>query len=82
MKNFERRFKAIRQEKKLDHDVLRRTFISMHVAKFKSVGATSLQVGYSEAIVRRHYLEMLAEDVAECFGAIKWPSEEELEGVC
>lgn len=72
--NFERRLKKIRAEKKLGHDVLRHTFISMHVAKFKSVGATALQSGNSEAIVRRHYLKMVAENESKQFWAIKQPS--------
>jgi len=65
--NFEKRVKKIRKEFKLGHDVLRHTFISMHVAKFKSVGTTALQSGNSEAIVRRHYLKMVAENEAKLF---------------
>jgi len=48
----------------------------MHVAKFKSVGDTALQSGNSEAIVRRHYLKMVAENAAKQFWAIKPPSKE------
>jgi len=69
--NFDKRVKAIRKEFKLGHDVLRHTFITFHVAKFKSVGATSLQAGNSEAIVRRHYLKMVAENEAKQFWGIK-----------
>ncbi|MBK1877961.1 tyrosine-type recombinase/integrase [Pelagicoccus mobilis] len=76
--NFERRLKRIRAEKKLGHDVLRHTFISMHVAKFKSVGNTALQSGNSEAIVRRHYLKMVAENESKRFWAIKQPTQEEV----
>jgi len=39
MPNFDKRVKAIRKEFDLGHDVLRHTFITFHVAKFKSVGA-------------------------------------------
>ncbi len=35
------------------------------------VGATSLQAGNSEAIVRRHYLKMVAENEAKQFWGIK-----------
>jgi integrase len=67
----DKRVKAIRKEFALGHDVLRHTFITFHVAKFKSVGATSLQAGNSEAIVRRHYLKMVADNEAKQFWGIK-----------
>jgi len=70
VKNFDRRLKAIRQERKLGHDVLRHTFISMHVAKFKSVGVATLQAGNSEAIVRRDCLKMVEENEAKQFWGI------------
>ena len=64
MPNFDKRVKAIRKEFALGHDVLCYTFITFHVAKFKSVGATSLQAGNSESIVCRHYLKLVAENEA------------------
>jgi len=39
----------------LGHDILRHTFISMHVGKFRSMGDTALQAGNSESIIRKHY---------------------------
>ena len=38
----------------LTHDVMRHTFISMFVAKFRSMGEAALQAGNSEGIIRRH----------------------------
>jgi integrase len=48
----------ITQRFKLTHDVLRHTFISMHVAKFRSMGEAALQAGNSESIIRKHYLDL------------------------
>jgi integrase len=42
----------------LTHDVLRHTFISMFVAKFRSMGEAALQAGNSESIIRKHYLDL------------------------
>jgi hypothetical protein len=42
----------------LTHDVLRHTYISMFVAKFRSMGEAALQAGNSESIIRRHYLDL------------------------
>jgi len=46
---------AINKEFGLGHDILRHTFISMHVGKFRSMGDTALQAGNSESIIRKHY---------------------------
>ncbi|MDF9828511.1 integrase [Ereboglobus sp. PH5-10] len=51
----------------LSHDVLRHTFISMHVAKFRSMGDAALQAGNSEAIIRKHYLDVKSPAEAEAF---------------
>ncbi|HVS52900.1 MAG TPA: hypothetical protein VHD62_11155 [Opitutaceae bacterium] len=51
-------------------DVLRHTFISMHVAKFKSVGEAALQAGNSEAMLKRHYLNLVSESEAAEFWSI------------
>jgi hypothetical protein len=37
---------------------MRHTFISMHVAKFRSLGEAALQAGNSEAIIKKHYLDL------------------------
>jgi integrase len=67
MKNFRGKLTRIRKEFKLAHDVLRHTFISMHVAKFRSMGDTALQAGNSEAIIRRHYLNVTTQQEANAF---------------
>jgi hypothetical protein len=54
----------------LTHDVLRHTFISMHVGKYRSLGEAALQAGNSEAIIRRHYLDLKTPQEAEQFFGI------------
>lgn len=51
----------------LTHDVLRHTFISMFVAKFRSIGEAAIQAGNSEAIIRKHYLDLKTTKEAEEF---------------
>lgn len=55
----------------LSHDVMRHTFISMHIAKFRSMGDTALQAGNSEAIIRKHYLDVRDAEEAEAFFNIR-----------
>ena len=55
----------------LTHDVMRHTFISMFVAKFRSIGEAALQAGNSEAIIRKHYLDLKTAEEAEAFYRIK-----------
>jgi integrase len=40
------------------HDVMRHTFISFFIAKYRSMGEAALQAGNSESIIRRHYLDL------------------------
>ena len=55
----------------LSHDVMRHTFISMFVAKFRSIGEAAIQAGNSEGIIRRHYLDLKSpEEAAEFFGIL------------
>jgi site-specific recombinase XerC len=54
----------------LTHDVLRHTFISMFVAKFRSMGEAALQAGNSEAIIRKHYLDLKSKEEAARFFSI------------
>jgi hypothetical protein len=54
----------------LSHDVMRHTFISMFVAKFRSVGEAALQAGNSESIIRKHYLDLKSTAEAEQFFSI------------
>ena len=54
----------------LSHDVLRHTFISMFVGKFRSLGEAALQAGNSESIIRKHYLDLKSTAEAEQFFSI------------
>lgn len=54
----------------LTHDVLRHTFTSMFVAKFRSMGEAALQAGNSESIIRNHYLDLKSSAEAEQFFGI------------
>jgi hypothetical protein len=54
----------------LGDDVLRHTFISAHIAKWKSLGEAALEAGNSEAMIRKHYLNMLSEAQADAFWGI------------
>ena len=54
----------------LTHDVMRHTFVSMFVAKFRSMGEAALQAGNSESIIRRHYLDLKSATEAEQFFGI------------
>ena len=51
----------------LSHDVLRHTFISNFVAKFRSMGEAALQAGNSESIIRKHYLDLKSPAEADEF---------------
>ncbi|MFT6235716.1 MAG: hypothetical protein ACJAU9_000793 [Lentimonas sp.] len=54
----------------LGHDILRHTYISMTVGAFRSVGDASLQAGNSEAIIRKHYLDLKSSEEADLFWGI------------
>ena len=54
----------------LSHDILRHTFISMFVGKFRSLGEAALQAGNSESIIRKHYLDLKSTAEAEQFFGI------------
>ena len=56
--DFQKRRAKFRDKFNLTHDVLRHTYISMHVAKFRSIGEAAIQAGNSESIIRRHYLDL------------------------
>jgi len=60
----------VRKKFAIGHDVLRHTFISMHVAKFRSMGDTALQAGNSEAMIKKPYLNLVTLDEAEAFWQI------------
>ncbi len=53
---------AVAKKFDLSKDVMRHTFISMFVAKFRSMGEAALQAGNSETIIRKHYLDLKSDD--------------------
>lgn len=69
--NMEGHLAAIRKRFELGSDVARHTFISMHVAAFKSLGEAALEAGNSEAIIRRHYYNTVDEKAAARFWKIR-----------
>jgi integrase len=54
----------------LTHDIMRHSFISMFVAKFRSIGEAAIQAGNSEGIIRRHYLDLKNTVEAESYWSI------------
>jgi integrase len=54
----------------LSQDVMRHTFVSMFVAKFRSMGEAALQAGNSESIIHKHYLDLKSKEEAEQFFGI------------
>ena len=56
--DFQKRRAKFAKRFHLTHDVLRHTFISMFVAKYRSMGEAALQAGNSETIIRKHYLDL------------------------
>ena len=67
---FQRMWADVRKNFKLPHDVMRHTFISMTVGAFRSVGDASLQAGNSEAVIRKHYLDLKSVEEADQFWQI------------
>jgi len=68
--NFKKRRQRFAKKLGLTHDVLRHTFISMFVAKFRSIGEAAIQAGNSEGIIRKHYLDLKTTAEAEAFFGI------------
>ncbi len=60
----------VRRRFAIGHDALRHEFVSMHVAKFRSMGDTALQAGNSEAIIKKHYLNLVSPEEANVFWQI------------
>jgi len=67
---YDRHLKAIRKEMQLGHDVLRHTFFSIHVAKHKSVGEAALEGGNTEAVLKKHYLNLATYNEGDEFWGI------------
>ena len=70
-RGFRRLRLRFRRRFNLSHDILRHTFVSMFVAKFRSMGEAALQAGNSESIIRKHYLDLKSPDEAEEFFKIR-----------
>lgn len=70
-RNAKRWITAVRVKFGVGEDVLRHSFLSMNVAKFKSLGAAALEAGNSETMIRRHYLNLVSEADANKFWSIK-----------
>jgi len=70
-RNIECALIEVRKKFQLGHDVLRHTFISMLVGKFRSVGDAALQAGNSEQVVRKHYLDVISKEDASAFWEIE-----------
>ena len=49
---------------------MRHSYISMFVAKYRSIGEAAIQAGNSESIIRRHYLDLKNKEDAEAFFGI------------
>jgi hypothetical protein len=60
---------------------MRHTFISMHVAKYRSIGEAALQAGNSESIIRKHYLDLKSTAEAEQFFSIMPRRQSRIEAV-
>lgn len=68
--NFSRLVKRFRKSMRLSHDETRHSFISYHVAAYRSIGDASLQAGNSEYIVRKHYKKLHSRDEGAVFFSI------------
>ena len=63
--------RVIRDKFGIGQDVMRHTFISMHVAKFKSMAEAALEAGNSESMIRKHYYNLVSNADAEAFWSIR-----------
>ncbi len=70
-RGFRRLRLRFRKRFNLSHDILRHIFVSMFVAKFRSMGEAALQAGNSESIIRKHYLDLKSPAEAEEFFNIR-----------
>ncbi len=57
-RNFGRMLTQVKKHFNITHDEARHSFISYHVAANRSLGDVALQAGNSEAIIKRHYLNL------------------------
>jgi integrase len=66
-----RDIKEVRAGQSLGHDVLRHSFISYHVAAFRSKAGTALEAGNSESIIDAHYLNLPTLKEGKAFFSIR-----------
>lgn len=52
------------------HNVARHSFCSYHLAKYCNAAKTALEAGHTEAILFRHYRELVTEDSADAYWTI------------
>jgi integrase len=69
-KNLQHQRARIADKFGLSHDIMRHTFISMHVAKYRPMGEAALLAGNSESIIRTHYLDLKTPAEADQFFGI------------
>lgn len=60
--NFGRMLTEVKKHFNITHDEARHSFISYHVAAYRSIGDAALQAGNSESIIKRHYLNLHPRD--------------------
>lgn len=53
------------------HDVTRHSFVSYHLAHFRSAAGTAMEAGHSESILFRHYREVVTPTAAAEFWGIR-----------
>jgi integrase len=70
VRNMQALVTEVRKKFDLSDDVLRHTWISAHVATFKSIGEAAIEAGNSESIIRIHYLNIMSEAEAAAFWAV------------
>ncbi len=53
------------------HDVTRHSFVSYHLAEWRSAAQTALEAGHTETVLFNHYRELVTPDRARAFWAIR-----------
>jgi hypothetical protein len=76
--NSDRLVKQIRAKFSLGHDVLRHSFFSFLVGAEGSVERAALEGGNTEAVIRRHYLNLTTADEAKDFWQILPPDSKKM----
>jgi hypothetical protein len=68
--NADRLLREMRKRHGLTHDILRHSFISFHVAAFRSVGDAAIEAGNTEAVIKEHYLKIASAAQGKAFWRI------------